>query len=81
VFNQDNGTGRIQYINGSGFVHAYNYLQKWIAPAPEYIKKELKYTFPGSASGGSSDHVSFVAAGVPAFMLGSLNWSYGTYTW
>ncbi|MDY3318578.1 M20/M25/M40 family metallo-hydrolase [Riemerella anatipestifer] len=81
VFNQDNGTGRIQYINGSGFVHAYNYLQKWIAPAPEYIKKELKYTFPGSASGGSSDHVSFVAAGVPAFMLGSLTWAYGTYTW
>ncbi|MEC5395517.1 M20/M25/M40 family metallo-hydrolase [Bergeyella sp. RCAD1439] len=81
VFNQDNGTGRIQYINGQGFLHSYDYLQRWLNAAPKKLTKDLKTTFPGFPGGGSSDHASFVAAGVPAFMLISSDWSYGAYTW
>src|SRR5690606_40100508 len=44
-------------------------------------KNELETNFPGTPSGGGSDHASFGAAGAPAFMLSSLNWSYWNYTW
>lgn len=81
VFNLDNGTGRVSAINGSGFVHAYDFITKWMAPAPSEIKEEVKTTFPGLPAGGSSDHASFVAAGVPAFMLSALSWGYGSITW
>ncbi len=81
VFNQDNGTGRIQNINGQGFINSYDYLSRWLAAAPRELTKDIKTTFPGYPGGGGSDHASFVAAGVPAFMLSSLNWSYGNYTW
>ncbi len=81
VFNQDNGTGRIQNVSGQGFVHAYDFLGRWFAAAPGELTREIKYTFPGYPGSGGSDHASFVAAGVPAFMLGSLSWSYGNYTW
>lgn len=81
LFNQDNGTGRIQNVSGQGFLHSYDYLGRWMAAAPRELTKDIKTTFPGTPGGGGSDHASFVAANVPAFMLGSLNWSYGNYTW
>ena len=48
---------------------------------PESIKTPIETRFPGAPGAGGSDYASFVAAGVPAFSLSSLNWSYGTYTW
>lgn len=81
VFNQDNGTGRVINIGGEGFLHAYKYLGNWLSKVPTDISQHIKTTFPGVPSGGSSDYASFVAAGVPAFSLSSLNWSYGNYTW
>jgi hypothetical protein len=81
VFNQDNGTGRIANISGQGFVNSYDYLGRWLSAVPNELTKDIKTTYPGFPGGGGSDHASFVAAGAPAFMLGSLNWSYGNYTW
>lgn len=81
LFNQDNGTGRIANISGQGFLNSYDYLGRWLNAVPRELTKDIKTTFPGTPGGGGSDHASFVAAGVPAFMLGSLNWSYGNYTW
>ena len=81
VFNQDNGTGRIANISGQGFLNSYDYLGRWLNAAPKELTKDIKTTFPGFPGGGGSDHAPFVAAGVPAFMLGSLNWGYGNYTW
>lgn len=81
VFNQDNGTGRIQSINGSGFLHAYDFLNFWLRAVPSRYKEDLRLDFPGSPGGGGSDHASFVAAGVPAFFLSALSWDYGTATW
>ncbi|SKB49706.1 Zn-dependent amino-or carboxypeptidase, M28 family [Salegentibacter holothuriorum] len=81
LFNQDNGTGRVKNINGQGFLHAYDFIGSWLEPVPQEIKSEIETSFPGTPSSGGTDHASFVAAGAPAFMLRSLNWSYWDYTW
>lgn len=81
VFNQDSGTGRVANISGQGFANSYEYLDDWLQAVPETYKSELKTHFSGLPSGGGSDHVSFVSKDVPGFMLSSLNWGYGGYTW
>jgi len=81
VFNQDNGTGRVVNLSGQGFLNAYDYLGRWLTKVPENIRSQIETSFPGRPGTGGSDFASFVAAGVPAFSLSSLNWSYGTYTW
>lgn len=81
LFNQDNGTGRVVNISGQGFLHAYEYLGRWMEKVPSNITDEIKTDFPGTPGGGGSDYASFVAAGVPAFSLSSLSWDYWNYTW
>ena len=81
VFNQDNGTGRVVDLSGAGYLHAYDYLTRWLGAVPKDISKHIKTNFPGSPAGGGSDNASFVAAGAPSFNLSSLNWSYWNYTW
>ncbi len=81
LFNQDNGTGRVVRISGQGFLHAYDYVGRWLDAVPEDITKHIETTFPGAPGGGGSDYASFVAAEAPAFSLSSLSWSYWNYTW
>ncbi|WP_297760594.1 M20/M25/M40 family metallo-hydrolase [uncultured Muriicola sp.] len=81
LFNQDNGTGRVVNLSGQGFLNSYAYLGRWMETVPESITKHIETTFPGNPGGGGSDYASFVAAGVPAFSLSSLSWSYRNYTW
>lgn len=81
LFNQDNGTGRVANISGAGFLNSYDYIGRWLSKVPNKYKEGLETRFPGSPAGGGSDNASFVAAGVPAFSLSSLSWSYGNYTW
>ncbi|PTM07841.1 MAG: peptidase M28 [Bacteroidetes bacterium] len=81
LFNQDNGTGRVVNISGAGFLHAYDYLSRWLYAVPKDITSHIETNFPGNPSGGGSDNASFVAAGAPAFNLSALNWSYWNYTW
>ena len=81
VFNQDNGTGRVKDISGQGFLHAYEYISRWLTKVPDSIRNEISTNFPGRPGSGGSDFASFVAAGAPAFSLSSLSWDYGTYTW
>ena len=81
VFNQDNGTGRVVKISGQGFLHAYDYVGRWLHEVPQNISQHIETNFPGTPGRGGSDYASFVAAGVPAFSLSSLSWSYSNYTW
>lgn len=81
VFNQDSGTGRINYINAQGFVQAEDFLGRWMSQIPDSIRKYIETTFPGEPQTRGTDNVPFVAAGVPAFAFGSQSWGYGAYTW
>lgn len=81
VFNQDNGTGRVEKINGAGFLQSYDYMSRWLRAVPDTIRKNIETTFPGWPARGGSDNASFVAAGAPAFSLSSLSWNYWNYTW
>ena len=81
LFNQDNGTGRIANISGQGYVDSYEYLGRWLSKVPRNISQEIKTEFPGNPGSGGTDHVSFVAAGVPAFNLSASPWNYFNYTW
>lgn len=81
LFNQDNGTGRVTNISGQGFLHAYDFIQRWLTRVPDTIRGRIETNFPGFPGGGGSDFASFVAAGAPGFSLSSLSWSYGNYTW
>jgi hypothetical protein len=81
LFNQDNGTGRVVNISGQGFLHAYEFINRWMSAVPRNISSQIETNFPGSPGGGGSDYASFVAAGAPGFSLSSLSWDYGSYTW
>jgi len=81
LFNQDNGTGRVENMSGAGYLNAYEYLTRWLSKTPSNIRDSIKTTFPGSPGGGGSDFASFDAVGAPGFSLGALNWSYFNYTW
>ena len=81
LFNQDNGTGRVVSMSGQGYLHAYEYLTRWLSKVPSNIRDSVKTTFPGAPGGGGSDFASFDAVGAPGFSLGALNWSYFNYTW
>ncbi|GAB5474939.1 MAG: M28 family metallopeptidase [Maribacter sp.] len=81
LFNQDNGTGRVVNISGQGFLHAYDFLGRWLESVPKDITQHIETTFPGTPGGGGSDYASFVAVGAPGFSLSSLSWSYWNYTW
>lgn len=81
VWNQDNGTGRIVRIGGSGFEKSYEYISRWLQYLPEEFRSEIQTTFPGMPGTGGSDHSSFVQKGIPAFGLSSTSWDYGKLTW
>jgi hypothetical protein len=81
VFNQDNGTGRVQNISMSGFIDAGAAFGSWMARLPSQLSGQIELQFPGSPGRGGSDHASFVCAGAPAFSLSAVSWDYGTATW
>jgi len=81
LFNQDNGTGRVVNLSGQGFVHAKDFLTRWLAKVPDTIRNQIKTSFPGVPGSGGSDFASFVAVGAPGFSLSSTSWDYGVYTW
>lgn len=81
LFNQDNGTGRIERMSAAGFLNAGEYLARWSSRIPTEVTQDIKFSFPGTPSGGGSDNASFVAAGIPGLGLGSNSWDYFTYTW
>ncbi len=81
VFNADGGTGRLNFINGAGFLHGYDFLSRWLSAIPMEIGSEIQAYYPGTPSSGGSDNASFLPAGIPSYYLGTVNWDYGTVTW
>ncbi|MGH7752947.1 MAG: M20/M25/M40 family metallo-hydrolase, partial [Gemmatimonadales bacterium] len=81
LFNQDNGTGRVENMSASGFPGASERLARYLTMVPVDITRHIRFGFPGMPSGGGTDHASFVSCGAPGFGLGSGSWDYGAYTW
>lgn len=81
VFNQDNGTWRIERIEGQGFLYAGQHIGRWISLVPSEISDHVTLEFPGAQNNRGSDHVSFLCRGAPAFRLQSNYDEYRQYTW
>ena len=81
LFNQDNGTGRVESMSASGFPDAAASLARYLVRLPADITRNIKFSFPGAPAGGGTDHAAFVSCGAPGFGLGSGDWDYGRYTW
>jgi hypothetical protein len=81
LFNQDNGTGRIENLSMQGLVGAGTLFGRWVAALPSELSDPITMRIPGTPGGGGSDHASFICSGAPAFGLGSASWDYFAYTW
>ena len=81
AFNQDNGTWRIEKIEGQGFLDADRHLPQWMAVVPLEISEHVELELPGPQANRGSDHVSFLCAGAPSFRLQSPYDEYRQYTW
>jgi hypothetical protein len=80
LFNQDNGTGRIQSTSGVGLPDAGAHMQQWLSKLPQEFQSQIRYSGVGGPATGGTDNASFDCYGVPGFGLSSLGWDYGTYT-
>jgi hypothetical protein len=81
LFNQDNGTWRVEYIQTQGLLKAAGNVARWIAQIPTEISQHIRLDFPGPQETGGSDHVSFLCHGAPGFRLQSNYPDYRQYTW
>ncbi len=81
VFNQDNGTWRVDYIQAQGLLGASANLGRWVAQLPTEISEHIELDFPGPQEVGGSDHVAFLCYGAPGWRLQSHYPDYRQYTW
>ena len=84
LFNQDNGTGRIRTVSGSGGLVGIDlHLASWRAQLPQEFTSEVQYRAPATVPGnpGGTDGAVFACKGTPSFGLGALGWNYNQETW
>jgi len=81
VFNQDNGTWRVDYIQAQGLLGASAHLARWVAALPDEIGNLIELDLPGPQEVGGSDHVAFLCYGAPGWRLQSHYPEYRQYTW
>ena len=88
LFNQDNGTGRVQSVSSSGLTDIGRHLKSWHSQLPSFYTDSLSsnlvsWSFNDVPTGnpGGTDGAVFACFGTPSFGLGAVNWNYGTYTW
>jgi len=81
LFNQDNGTWRVDYIQTQGLLGASANLARWVAQLPGEIAEHIELDLPGPQELGGSDHVAFLCYGAPGWRLQSHYPDYRQYTW
>jgi carboxypeptidase Q len=81
LFNQDDGTGRIERITMEGLVGPGAYFREWLQRIPAELTEGITLVDPGAPGRGGTDNASFTCSGAPGFGLNSRGWDYGTYTW
>lgn len=80
LFNQDNGTWRIDYLKAQGLTGAGAHFGAWFSKLPLEIAQHIELDIPGTPGRGS-DHMAFTCAGAPGFRLQSHYPEYRQYTW
>jgi carboxypeptidase Q len=88
LFNQDNGTGRVQSISSSALTAIGPHLRDWYSKLPSFYTDSMSpnvvsWSFNDVPAGnaGGTDGAVFTCYGTPSFGLGALDWNYGSYTW
>jgi len=88
LFNQDNGTGRVQSVSSSGLSDIGRHLKSWYEKLPSFYTDSMSpnvvsWSFNDVPAGnpGGTDGAVFACKGTPSFGLGAVGWNYGTYTW
>jgi hypothetical protein len=88
LFNQDNGTGRVQSISASGLTAIGPHLRDWYSKLPSFYTDSMSpnvvsWSFNDVPTGnpGGTDGAVFSCYGTPSFGMGALDWNYGSYTW
>jgi hypothetical protein len=88
LFNQDNGTGRVQSLSSSGLTDIGRHLQSWYSKLPAFYTDSMSpnvvsWSFNDVPTGnpGGTDGAVFACFGTPSFGMGAVNWNYGSYTW
>ena len=88
LFNQDNGTGRVQSLSSSGLSDIGRHLKAWYAKLPGFYTDSasanaVSWSFNDVPTGnpGGTDGAVFACFGTPSFGMGAVSWNYNTYTW
>lgn len=88
LFNQDNGTGRVQSLSGAGLSDMGRHLKGWYRQLPGFYTDSLSpnvvsWRFNDMPTGnpGGTDGAVFACYGTPSFGMGAVSWNYGSYTW
>ncbi|HEY4133203.1 MAG TPA: M20/M25/M40 family metallo-hydrolase, partial [Gemmatimonadaceae bacterium] len=88
LFNQDNGTGRVQSLSAAGLTDIGRHLKSWYGQLPSYFTDSLSsnvvsWSFNDVPTGnpGGTDGAVFACFGTPSFGMGAVSWNYNAYTW
>jgi hypothetical protein len=88
LFNQDNGTGRVQSLSSSGLTDIGRHLKSWYNKLPAFYTDSMSanvvsWSFNDVPTGnpGGTDGAVFACYGTPTIGMGAVSWNYNTYTW
>lgn len=88
LFNQDNGTGRVQSLSAAGLTALGPHLRDWYAKLPSFYTDSLSanvvsWSFRDVPTGnpGGTDGAVFSCYATPSIGMGAVGWNYNTYTW
>jgi hypothetical protein len=88
LFNQDNGTGRVQSISSNALSDIGVHLKSWYEKLPSFYTDTLspnavgwRFTDSPATTTGGTDGSVFSCYAAPSFGFGALDWNYGSYTW
>jgi len=88
LFNQDNGTGRVQSVSSSGLTDIGHHLKSWYSKLPPFYTDSMSsdvvsWSFNDIPTGnpGGTDGAVFACFGTPSFGMGAVSWNYNSYTW
>ena len=88
LFNQDNGTGRVQSLSAAGLTDIGPHLRDWYSKLPSFYTDSLSpnavaWSFRDVPTGnpGGTDGAVFACYATPSIGMGSIDWNYFSYTW